>query len=105
IVNTLSTKMEMGSPMICMYLLGLPDHYTSHKFHRFFWQSFVQECRKPWVPAEEGTAGACDSDPSDKVALLKHNGRVIGISPIFDYVFCPGETDLMCLYDWVSRCE
>jgi Helitron helicase-like domain at N-terminus len=69
IVNTLSTKMEMGSPMICMYLLGLPDHYTSHKFRTVFWQSFVQECRKHWVRAEEGTAGACDSDLSDKVAL------------------------------------
>ncbi|KAF8220717.1 hypothetical protein L208DRAFT_1332221 [Tricholoma matsutake] len=44
IVNTLSTKMEMGLPMICMYLLGLPDHYTSPKFRMFFWQSFVQEC-------------------------------------------------------------
>ncbi|KAF8223887.1 hypothetical protein L208DRAFT_1314700, partial [Tricholoma matsutake] len=93
IVNTLSTKMEMGSPMICMYWLGLPDHYTSHKFHTFLWQSFVQECQKPWVHAEEGIAGACDSDP------------MIGISPVFDHIFCPEEIDLMCLYDWVSRCE
>ena len=106
IVNTaLSAKMEMGSPMICMYLLGLPDHYTSHKFCTFFWQSFIQECQKPWVCAEEGTAGACDSDLSDKAALLKHNGRVIGLSPVFDYVSHPDEINSMCLYDWVLRCE
>ncbi|KAF8225699.1 hypothetical protein L208DRAFT_1117873, partial [Tricholoma matsutake] len=48
IINSLSTKMEMGSPMIFMYLLGNPDHYKSHQFHPFYWQSFVQECRKPW---------------------------------------------------------
>jgi len=30
IVNLLSAKMEMGGPMICMYFLGNPDHYTDH---------------------------------------------------------------------------
>ena len=28
IMNSLSSKMEIGSPMACMYLLGNPDHYT-----------------------------------------------------------------------------
>jgi len=32
IVNSLSAKMEMGNPMICMYILGNPDHYKSNKF-------------------------------------------------------------------------
>lgn len=31
IVNSLSAKLEIGSPMACMYLLKNPDHYTSHK--------------------------------------------------------------------------
>jgi hypothetical protein len=43
VVNLLSAKMEMGAPMICMYLLGNPDHYTDHVFIPFFWQSFVSE--------------------------------------------------------------
>ena len=33
IVNLLSAKAEMGSPMICMYLLG--NYYTSHTFVPF----------------------------------------------------------------------
>ncbi|KAF8223485.1 hypothetical protein L208DRAFT_1316500, partial [Tricholoma matsutake] len=41
IVNSLSTKIN---PMICMYLLHLPDHYKSHKFPLLYWQLFVQEC-------------------------------------------------------------
>ncbi|KAF8219606.1 hypothetical protein L208DRAFT_1338972 [Tricholoma matsutake] len=38
IVNSLTAKLEMGTPMICMYLL---DHYTSHMLTPFYWQSFV----------------------------------------------------------------
>ncbi|KAF8239222.1 hypothetical protein L208DRAFT_1238427, partial [Tricholoma matsutake] len=41
IVNLLSAKLELGSPMICMHLLGHPDHYTSHKFVTFYWQSYI----------------------------------------------------------------
>jgi hypothetical protein len=36
IVNVLIAKMEIGSPMACMYLLGNPDHYTGHKFVNFY---------------------------------------------------------------------
>ncbi|KAF8219301.1 hypothetical protein L208DRAFT_1341713 [Tricholoma matsutake] len=36
IVNSLSTKMEMGNPMVCMYLLGNPDHYTNYLFIPFY---------------------------------------------------------------------
>ena len=46
VVNLLSAKAEMGAPMICMYLLGNPDHYTNFIFVPFYWQSFVAEARK-----------------------------------------------------------
>jgi hypothetical protein len=36
IVNALTAKMEIGSPMACMYLLENPDHYTGHKFVNFY---------------------------------------------------------------------
>ncbi|KAF8573373.1 hypothetical protein K439DRAFT_1255100, partial [Ramaria rubella] len=32
IVNGLTTKMQIGSPMAASCILGLPDHYTSHRF-------------------------------------------------------------------------
>ncbi|KAF8230309.1 hypothetical protein L208DRAFT_1282681 [Tricholoma matsutake] len=114
IVNLLSAKMEMGLPMISIYLLGNPDHYKSHKFHPFCWQPFVQESQKPWVHADHihsdrGTTGASnaheDSDVAVKVALCKHNGRIVGLSPVHDYVFCPGNICDMCLYDWIQLCE
>ena len=49
VANLLSAKAEMGAPMIAMYLLGNPDHYTSHTFVPFYWQSYVQEVQKKKV--------------------------------------------------------
>jgi hypothetical protein len=49
IVNSLSAKMEMGNPMICMYILNNPDHYKSHNFQAFYWVTFVNAARRPWV--------------------------------------------------------
>ncbi|TFK58587.1 hypothetical protein BDN72DRAFT_873158 [Pluteus cervinus] len=40
IVNQLTSKMEIGSPMASLYLLGNPDHYTSHTFTPFYWQNY-----------------------------------------------------------------
>ncbi|THU95125.1 hypothetical protein K435DRAFT_610416, partial [Dendrothele bispora CBS 962.96] len=47
-VNLLSVRMELGAPMICMYLLDQPDHYTSHKFVPFHWKSYVTEAQNAW---------------------------------------------------------
>ncbi|TFK59134.1 hypothetical protein BDN72DRAFT_781161, partial [Pluteus cervinus] len=43
IVNGLTAKMELGSPMVCMYLLGHPDHYTDHNFATCHWKPYVNE--------------------------------------------------------------
>ncbi|KDR75357.1 hypothetical protein GALMADRAFT_45270, partial [Galerina marginata CBS 339.88] len=40
IVNALTVKMEVGAPMASMYLLGNPDHYTSHRFVPFYWKNY-----------------------------------------------------------------
>jgi len=52
IVNSLGSKMEIGSPAACMYLLGNPDHYKSHSFVPFWWKSFVSEVGSAWRPEE-----------------------------------------------------
>jgi len=45
-VNALSSKMEIGSPMACLYLLGNPDHYTSHEFIPFWWRTYVSHIQR-----------------------------------------------------------
>ncbi|THU83627.1 hypothetical protein K435DRAFT_689223 [Dendrothele bispora CBS 962.96] len=75
-VNLLSVRMELGAPLICMYLLDNPDHYTSHKFKAFHW-----------------------------IVLIKKNGRIFGLSRVYDYVYRPSELEHISLYDWIRRCE
>ncbi|KDQ26091.1 hypothetical protein PLEOSDRAFT_1045866, partial [Pleurotus ostreatus PC15] len=93
----MGAKLEMGSPMICMYLLGHKDHYTSHTFKVFYWTAYVSEARSFWHPDDAYKS-------TDKVALIKAGNRVLGLSPVFDYVFRPESLEGMCLYDWALRC-
>ncbi|KAF8240473.1 hypothetical protein L208DRAFT_1060869, partial [Tricholoma matsutake] len=92
IINSLSAKMEIGSPMACMYLLGNPDHYTNYSFIPFYWKSFKA--------IEDHDL---EVEQHEKVAIFKHKGHVIGLSPVHDYVIQPAEFHSMCLYDWISR--
>ena len=77
IVNLLSAKIEMGSPMICMYLLGNPDHYTSHTFVPFYWQPFVTQVRQDF-----------DTDEKEiqKITLIKRKEKLLGY-PLFMIIF------------------
>jgi hypothetical protein len=105
IVNSLSAKMEMGSPMISMYLLRNPDHYKSHKFSPFYWQSFIQECRRPWVHMDDQDEANLNGGKSEKVVIIKRNNEIISLSPVLDYVYRSEDISPMCLYEWVTRCE
>ena len=96
VANLLSAKAEMGAPMIAMYLLGNPDHYTGHIFVPFYWQPYVQEARQSF---ENGD----DSKVPQKVTVIKKRGRILGLSPVHDYVHRPEALANVNLYDWV-RC-
>ena len=98
IVNLLSAKTEMGTPMISMYLLGNLDHYTSHKYISFYWKIYVAEARRYLYPEES-------NETLDKVALIKHKNEIIGISPTYDYMYRPTELEDMSLYEWIRRCK
>jgi hypothetical protein len=40
-MNSFTAKSELGAPMAALYILGNPDHYTSHDFIPSYWKSFV----------------------------------------------------------------
>jgi len=98
IVNLVSSKMELGSPMIYLYLLWNSDHYTNHIFQPFYWQSYVTEARHVWHPDEENPF-------SDKVALAKKNGKIVSLSPVSDYIYRSSKLEHMSLYEWIQRCQ
>jgi hypothetical protein len=97
IVNLLGVKMEMGAPMICMYLLDNPDHYTDHHFVTFYWQSFINEARKEFLSDDDKA-----KEPT-KVILIKRRGAIVGLSPVFDYIYRSEELTNVSLYDWISQ--
>ncbi|TFK31823.1 hypothetical protein BDQ12DRAFT_701429 [Crucibulum laeve] len=92
IVNTLSTKLEIGSPMALLYLLGNPDHYKSHQFVIFWWKSYVSEVLNSWENDlnidEEGENMEVDVNefsgvgpnklaPKDKILIGKEKGKCV----------------------------
>ena len=97
IVNALSVKLEMGGPMVCMYLLGNPDHYTDHKFVPFFWYSFILEAQKAWEEPDTSTY-------VEKVALIRTKKGIVGHSPVYDYIFRASELENISLYEWALWC-
>ncbi|KIK54341.1 hypothetical protein GYMLUDRAFT_138525, partial [Collybiopsis luxurians FD-317 M1] len=89
-VNLLSTKLELGSPMICLYLLQNPDHYCSHQFVLFYWKSFVLEAQSYWLTE--------DPRSDNKVVLIWWKGKLIGLSLTFNYMHRPKIHDQYNLY-------
>ncbi|KAJ3891937.1 hypothetical protein GG344DRAFT_18046, partial [Lentinula edodes] len=94
-VNLLATKLELGSPMICLYLLHNPDHYTSHNFIPFYWRTFVSEARKVWH--------SDDSHNENKVVILKKKGSIKCLSSTYDYTYRPEQHHNINLYDWTRK--
>jgi hypothetical protein len=109
--NSLTAKIEVGSPMACMYLLGHPDHYTSHHFVPVFWKQYVYRVRAVWYKHDKDVHNITDdnteADQCDERMLLSVDpkGDVAVMSKVDDYMHRPPELDSMALYDWVSHCE
>ena len=96
-VNALTVRMEMGAPMVCMYLLGNPDHYTNHRFVPFYWKSYVNEAKRPWMEEDE--------EKPERLLLMRTKNRVVGYSAVYDYTYRPDVLGAMCLYDWAQQCQ
>ncbi len=99
IVNSLIARSEIGGPMASMYLLKHKDHYTSHTFIPFYWNTYVREAMKVWpalaVDQKDGK--------TDKIKIDKKENVFIALNKYDDYIHRPKEFEDIPLYDWV-RC-
>ena len=85
-----------SGPMVCLYLLGQPDHYSSHEFAPLNWRIFVNEVLSYWKPS--------DTDPhTPDVSLYMANNQLVAISPAYDYKHRPKELEHMALYHWACQ--
>lgn len=97
-VNNLTAKMEIGSPLACLYLLKHPDHYTQHTFVPFYWKNYVREVETFWNPSQAEEEGK-------KVVLNKQQGKIIGTSNVDDYIQRPQQYENINLYTWARLAQ
>ncbi|KAF6744183.1 hypothetical protein DFP72DRAFT_826265, partial [Ephemerocybe angulata] len=131
VVNSLSSKMEIGAPMAALYLLGNPDHYTSHQFVPFYWKNYLNYVQGQWKalmdiadPLDDDDAGAAPEDveedfehndeyyPNDNgdlddssqetVRMTRSNGYYLARSNTDDYRYRPVKLEEICLYDYIQ---
>ncbi|KAF5309630.1 hypothetical protein D9611_013937 [Ephemerocybe angulata] len=50
-----SNEIQTCGPMAAMYLLGHPDHYSSHSFEKLYWRTYVVYVQNEWAAAEEAS--------------------------------------------------
>jgi hypothetical protein len=90
--------MEIGGPMACLYLLGFPDHYTSHKFVTVYWRNYVRETLKSWRSEED-----LEQIMPEKVVIQKsQSGEYVGFSSVHDYMYRPKMYEDKTLYEWIQ---
>ncbi|KAF5339625.1 hypothetical protein D9611_011516 [Ephemerocybe angulata] len=98
IINLISAKMELGAPMISLYLLGHPDHYTGHIFKPIYWRNYAIEVSRPYLLEDI-------DDGEDKVVLMKKDGEYCETSFVFDYIYRPAQVESLCVYEFIQRCS
>ncbi|KAJ7111112.1 hypothetical protein C8R44DRAFT_530341, partial [Mycena epipterygia] len=102
-VNSLTSKLQIGSPMASLYLLENPDRYTNMDFKPFWWRSYVLEVKKSW-PTEGKDAGMPPiveaDDETGTVLLMKTGDELLGVNNVDDYLHRPKVFEDTCLYDY-----
>ena len=101
-VNSLTAKSEIGAPMAAMYLLGNPDHYTSHDFVPFYWKSFVHHI---FFDPETNNDVEDSTKGSEKVVIQRKAGKYVAYSAVFDYIFRPLSYSHLSLYTWIQTSQ
>lgn len=97
-VSSLAAKMEIGSPMACMYLLGFPDHYTNITFVAFWWQTFVNET---WH-ADRTLEQSGSQENRDNILLYRTEDGITGLNMSDDYKYRPVQYEAVSVYTWVQ---
>jgi hypothetical protein len=113
-VNSLTSKLQIGSPMASLYLLENPDHYTNLNFKVFWWKSYVSEVAKLWhtkpfdepdkitksAQVGESESSEDESGEDDRLVLLRAEGQYVGATNVDDYIHRPPSFETTSLYEF-----
>ncbi|KAJ7849017.1 hypothetical protein B0H13DRAFT_1645298 [Mycena leptocephala] len=99
-VNSLTSKLQIGSPMACLYLLENPDHYTNLTFKEF---------NAPADPIQMNEADEIKDDDADDendhVVLHRADGKYVGTTSVDDYIHRPSIFENTSLYEFFKMNE
>lgn len=104
IVNSLTSKSEIGAPLAALYLLDNPDHYTSHSFRACYWNNYVRKVMNYFVK-EGDPMETLEDYGEEKVTVRKIDNQYVGVSYVDDYEFRPRKWEHMSLYSWIRLAE
>eukprot|EP00732_Lithocolla_globosa_P000684 Lithocolla_globosa_v1_NODE_255_length_4802_cov_69.795660.p1 type:complete len:651 gc:universal NODE_255_length_4802_cov_69.795660:2633-4585(+) len=108
-VNLILSQQELSAQQVISYLVGYPDHYTSHTFQRLYWNDIdgwatrqedpslddKERFKLSQVPEEEDEFS--DDDNAGEVKpLVQHNQRL-------DYMYRGQELEDMSVYEFVAN--
>ena len=97
--------MEIGSPMASLYLLGNPDHYTSHTYVTFAWRPYVQFIRKYWLQDVPEAENFEEKDDEERIPIGRLDGKFVPTSGVDDYRYRPGIYNNVTLFEWIQCSE
>ena len=119
--NALIGLQELSAPQVASYVLGLEDHFTSHKFRHLYWTSFEaafnRECPEsddlPELDdlnsstSEQELAGGVNS--ADRAYLgiaINEEGELVSCGDqIADYMYRSTELEDVSLWDFIAQVE
>ncbi|KAJ7091659.1 hypothetical protein C8R44DRAFT_647376 [Mycena epipterygia] len=89
-INSMSTEMEIGSPMASMYILEIPTTTA--------W-SYVAFVKNYWY-----SSNTVEDDviPDDLLTIRNQNGSYVAWSVVDDYRFRPLVSEHVNLYEWIQ---
>jgi len=89
--------MQIGAPMAAAYMLGHPDHYTSHHFKKVYWKPYVQEVLSHFPQSQTNDYG-----DERLIGICKKKGEYYKVDIVQDYVMRPNQIEDVTLYDWLT---
>jgi hypothetical protein len=87
------SQQELSGPQVASYMLGLPDHYTSHRYICLHLSAVLQ-----YLDSTE------ELPPQEEVLLeLGNEDAVVQVSQRIDYMFRGNTLSNMSLYEFTSK--
>lgn len=100
IVNALTSRKQVGGPMVCHKLAGYPDHYSSIFPRTVFWYSYIRQVAEDTGYSLESSV---DTDNRNTVMLAKAEGKVVGSRKVDDYRYQHQSLRAVSLYEFLTK--